>query len=100
MRPLGSKPFVAHVFLVDPGDGSGLILVDTGFGMADVANPKHRLGLSRFFLRPDLDVQHTAVQQLASRGIDPGDVARDVPAVADRLGGFFLPERHRSHHGG
>ena len=78
MRPLGSKPFVAHVFLVDPGDGSGLILVDTGFGMADVANPKHRLGLSRFFLRPDLDVQHTAVQQLASRGIDPGDVAHIV----------------------
>lgn len=78
MRPVGIRPLVAHVFLVDPEDGSGLTLVDTGFGTEDLAEPTHRLGLARHMLRPDRDPEHTAAHQLTARGHCAEDVAHIV----------------------
>jgi glyoxylase-like metal-dependent hydrolase (beta-lactamase superfamily II) len=56
----------------------GLVLVDTGFGLRDVAAPHSRL--SRFFLamlKPELREEMTALRQVEAMGFDPRDV-RDV----------------------
>lgn len=62
-----------HCLLIETG--RELVLVDTGFGLRDVANPKSRL--SRFFLtlvRPEFREEMTAVRQVAKLGFDPRDV--------------------------
>jgi glyoxylase-like metal-dependent hydrolase (beta-lactamase superfamily II) len=56
----------------------GLTLVDTGFGLQDVANPRGRL--SRFFLAllsPEFREEMTAVRQIERLGFDAADV-RDI----------------------
>lgn len=72
MRPPLAPQMVAHVLLLERPDG--LALVDTGFGTADLAQPK-RLG--RPFVaavRPTLDAEETALAQVRARGFDPEDV--------------------------
>ena len=62
-----------HCILVESNDG--LILVDTGLGARDVAEPRSRL--SWFFLSlvsPDFRHEMTAVHQVRTLGFDPGDV--------------------------
>ena len=50
-RPLLGAPMVAHCLLVERPEG--LLLVDTGFGTGDLADPK-RLGQPfRALVRPD-----------------------------------------------
>jgi glyoxylase-like metal-dependent hydrolase (beta-lactamase superfamily II) len=59
--------------LVETADS--LVLIDTGFGLKDIANPKDRL--SRFFLtllRPEFREEMTAVRQVQRLGFDPMDV--------------------------
>jgi glyoxylase-like metal-dependent hydrolase (beta-lactamase superfamily II) len=54
---------------------SGLTLLDTGFGLLDVANPTQRL--SRFFLRlldPEFREELTAVRQIERLGFNARDV--------------------------
>lgn len=54
---------------------SGLVLLDTGLGLLDVANPAERL--SRFFLRlldPDFREELTAVRQIERLGFTAQDV--------------------------
>jgi glyoxylase-like metal-dependent hydrolase (beta-lactamase superfamily II) len=79
MRPAGSfggrvspARLVAHCLLVErPG---GLLLVDTGFGTADIADPA-RLGRPfRTLVRPALDPAETARAQVLARGHDVEDV--------------------------
>ncbi len=58
---------------------SGLVLVDTGFGLRDVAAPRTRL--SRFFLqmlKPGFREELTAIRQIAAMGFDPKDVRHIV----------------------
>lgn len=62
---------VAHCLLLETADG--LVLVDTGFGTADLAQPR-RLGPARFLLHPLLQPSGTAVAQLRALGHDPADV--------------------------
>jgi len=55
--------------------GSELVLVDTGFGLRDVADPHTRL--SPYFLalvRPDLREEMTAIRQIQRLGFEPRDV--------------------------
>ncbi len=55
-----------------------LVLVDTGFGLRDVANPRTRL--SQFFLqmlKPGFREEMTAIRQIERMGFDPHDV-RDI----------------------
>lgn len=59
-----------------------LVLVDSGFSAADVADPS-RLGPSRWFLRPDLRIERTVRAQLAARGLDPETVGDVVLTHAD-----------------
>ncbi|MEE3128667.1 MAG: MBL fold metallo-hydrolase, partial [Actinomycetota bacterium] len=79
MRPAGTfggrlspTDMVAHTLVVERPEG--LLLVDTGFGRGDVADPK-RLGQPfRAMVRPALDPAETAHAQLAGLGLDPADV--------------------------
>jgi glyoxylase-like metal-dependent hydrolase (beta-lactamase superfamily II) len=58
---------------------AGLVLVDTGFGLNDVRDPRGRL--SWFFLSllsPDFREEMTAVRQIERRGFKPADVRHIV----------------------
>jgi glyoxylase-like metal-dependent hydrolase (beta-lactamase superfamily II) len=58
---------------------NGLVLIDTGFGLRDVADPPSRL--SRFFLTllsPDFREDLTAIRQITQLGFDPKDVRHIV----------------------
>ena len=68
MNPLTLPGLPAHVFLLHTDDG--LVLVDTGFGTADVTDPARRFGPIRHLLRPDGDPDRTVLHQLRARGLD------------------------------
>ena len=66
-----------HCLLLETS--AGLVLVDTGFGLRDVANPRSRL--SGFFLAlmsPDFREEMTAVRQIAALGYRDTDVRHIV----------------------
>lgn len=66
-----------HCLLVEAD--SGLVLVDTGYGLNDAADPRGRL--SGFFLAlldPDLREEMTAAYQISRLGFDPADVRHIV----------------------
>jgi glyoxylase-like metal-dependent hydrolase (beta-lactamase superfamily II) len=71
-----------HCLLVETG--SSLVLVDTGFGLRDVADPPSRI--SRFFLllnAPEFREEMTAVRQIQRMGFDPRDVRHVVLSHLD-----------------
>lgn len=63
---------VDHCLLIETRDS--LALVDTGFGVECVRNPRKMVGLSRFMLRPKLSETETALWQIRALGYDPRDV--------------------------
>jgi glyoxylase-like metal-dependent hydrolase (beta-lactamase superfamily II) len=66
-----------HCLLVE--SGSQLVLIDTGFGLKDVRDPRSRL--SAFFLKlvsPDFSEEHTAIRQIERLGFSPRDVRHIV----------------------
>jgi glyoxylase-like metal-dependent hydrolase (beta-lactamase superfamily II) len=66
-----------HCLLVESNDG--LVLVDTGFGLQDIARPRERL--SRFFLSlmsPDFKDEMTALRQIEALGHRAADVRHIV----------------------
>jgi glyoxylase-like metal-dependent hydrolase (beta-lactamase superfamily II) len=67
---------VCHVLLCETDDG--LVLVDTGLGLDDYAEPKGRMGPSRHLMRPVMDPTAAAVLQLQRRGFAATDVAHVV----------------------
>ncbi|HEU4621205.1 MAG TPA: MBL fold metallo-hydrolase [Burkholderiaceae bacterium] len=67
-----------HCLLIET-DEHGLVLVDTGFGLRDVANPRGRL--SRFFLglvSPAFREEMTAIRQIQNLGFRAEDVRHIV----------------------
>ena len=71
-----------HCLLIETEQG--LVLVDTGFGLEDVRNPRSRL--SRFFLAlvsPDFREEMTAIRQIERLGYDPRDVRHIVLSHLD-----------------
>ncbi|OUZ06767.1 MBL fold metallo-hydrolase [Aeromicrobium sp. PE09-221] len=89
MRPLGTpEGLVCHVLLLELDDR--LALVDSGFGLADVADHARPLGPARFFFRPAFDEAETATRQIEALGLDPKDV-RDIVVThfdGDHVGGL------------
>ena len=78
--PLGH--LVCHCLLIE--SDAGLVLVDTGFGIRDIAHPHRRL--SEFFLKLNniqLRLEETAESQLRALGFDPRDVRHIVTTHLD-----------------
>lgn len=69
----GVHRLVCHCLLIEtPSDG--LVLVDTGFGLRDVANPSERLGPSRHILGAQFRVAECARNQVEALGFSAADV--------------------------
>lgn len=68
---VGGADFVCHVLLLETNDG--LVLVDSGYGLGDIDNPK-RIGPVRHFLRPRFDPDETAIRQVEALGHSAADV--------------------------
>lgn len=62
MRPWTCGELVCHVLLLETDNG--LVLVDSGYGLADCANPGPQIGPTRHVFRPYLDPEETAVRQV------------------------------------
>jgi glyoxylase-like metal-dependent hydrolase (beta-lactamase superfamily II) len=86
---LEPSKLVCHCLLIEGSDG--LILVDTGLGIQDMANPGERLGkLPSSLYRIEQDFSRTAVRQIKSLGFRPEDV-RDIVMThldCDHAGGI------------
>ena len=81
-------PIVCHVLLVEADHG--LVLVDTGFGLQDVADPARRLGVVRHLLGPAFNPEETAARQVDRLGFRRDDV-RDIVVThfdLDHIGGL------------
>jgi glyoxylase-like metal-dependent hydrolase (beta-lactamase superfamily II) len=87
MYPPMMSEIVCHVLLCETDDG--LVLVDSGLGRRDFAEPK-RMGAARFLLRPDRDDAKTAVAQVEARGFTASDVTHVVLTHMDfdHIGGI------------
>jgi len=67
-----TAPVVSHVLLLEISNG--LILVDSGFGLDDIADPARRIGLVRHLTRPALNPAETAARQVERLGFRRDDV--------------------------
>lgn len=97
MCPLGARwlglktDVVCHCFLVE--SPKGLVLVDTGYGLADLADAPRRLG--RIFcavIRPQRDPEITAVRRVQALGFQPADVRHIVVTHLDHDHAGGLPD--------
>ena len=88
--PWAPAPMCCHCLLIESEDG--LILVDTGLGVEDVASSK-RLGfLFNLATRPRLEVADTALRQVADLGFPPTEVRHIVPTHLDLDHAGGLPD--------
>jgi glyoxylase-like metal-dependent hydrolase (beta-lactamase superfamily II) len=72
---------VAHVLAIESNDG--IVLVDTGLGTADCANPNRTGAFFKQIVRPIYDVQETALERLKTLGFSPADVRHIVVTHLD-----------------
>ncbi len=68
---------ICHCLLIET-ELSGLVLVDTGFGLDDIASPAQRLGSSRFMLSAKMDPLEAAATQVEALGFRREDVRHIV----------------------
>jgi glyoxylase-like metal-dependent hydrolase (beta-lactamase superfamily II) len=66
---------ICHVLLLETD--AGLVLVDSGLGRQDFAEPR-RMGPARFLMRPERDDAKTAIGQVEARGFSASDVQHIV----------------------
>jgi glyoxylase-like metal-dependent hydrolase (beta-lactamase superfamily II) len=87
MNPPTMSPIVCHVLLCETDEG--LVLVDSGLGRADFANPK-RMGPARFLTRPARKDAETAAAQVEALGHKTSDVTHIVLTHMDfdHIGGI------------
>ncbi|MDI5963427.1 MBL fold metallo-hydrolase [Streptomyces sp. SL13] len=83
-----TAPMVCHVLLVETD--RGLVLVDSGYGLDDIAEPARRLGAMRHVVKPAFDVRETAAHQVERLGFRRDDVRHIVVTHfdADHIGGL------------
>jgi glyoxylase-like metal-dependent hydrolase (beta-lactamase superfamily II) len=72
---------VCHCLLIETPEA--LVLVDTGLGSRDIADPGGRLGLTGRLLRPLLEPAETALAQVRALGHDPRDVRHIITTHLD-----------------
>lgn len=95
MRLPGGNRLVCHVLLAETSNG--LVLVDTGYGLEDVRDPRRRVGPARIYVRPVLDADETAIRQVEHLGFRREDVRHIVLTHfdADHIGGLAdFPAAH------
>jgi glyoxylase-like metal-dependent hydrolase (beta-lactamase superfamily II) len=80
-------PIVCHVLLAETD--AGLVLVDSGFGLLDCADPR-RIGPSRHVLNPRFLVEETAARQVEALGFHRDDVRHIITTHfdIDHIGGL------------
>ena len=78
---------VCHVLLLETDDG--LVLVDSGYGLADCAD-HGRIGPARYMFRPRFDPDETAARQLERLGYRRDDVRHIITTHfdLDHIGGI------------
>jgi glyoxylase-like metal-dependent hydrolase (beta-lactamase superfamily II) len=83
-----TAPMVCHVLLVETDNG--LVLVDTGYGSHDCADPARRVGLSRHLVKPVLSLEESAAAQIERIGFSRDDVRNIVITHfdVDHIGGL------------
>lgn len=77
----GTARMVCHCLLIEGADG--LVLVDTGYGTGDIANPRQLGRPLKALIRPRLEESETAVAQVRKLGLDPADVRHVVATHLD-----------------
>jgi len=77
----GRASFVCHCLLVETR--AGLVLVDTGFGRADVQAPQRLGRLFTTLLRPNLSLQGTAAAQVQALGFELSAVRHVITTHLD-----------------
>ncbi len=86
---------VAHCLLVETG--SGLVLVDTGFGLDDVRDPPGRMGYAMMVgCAPRCDASECAVRQVEALGFSADDVTDIVVTHLDLDHAGGLPDFPRA----
>ena len=91
----GVADMVCHCLLVETDQG--LVLVDTGFGTADVKDPDGRLGAAfARGVRPRLDPAETAAALVAGLSLSPHEVTHIVPTHLDLDHAGGLPDFPRA----
>jgi glyoxylase-like metal-dependent hydrolase (beta-lactamase superfamily II) len=85
---LPTAHLVCHVLLVETDNG--LVLVDSGYGLDDIADPARRVGLARHVVRPTFNPGETAAHQVHLLGFSREDVRHIVVTHfdADHIGGL------------
>jgi glyoxylase-like metal-dependent hydrolase (beta-lactamase superfamily II) len=80
-------PTICHVLLIETDNG--LVLVDSGFGLLDCADPR-RIGPSRRLIRPRFHVDETAARQVEALGFARDDVRHVITTHfdIDHIGGI------------
>ena len=80
-RLVGTGQMCCHCLLIE--SDVGLILVDSGLGVEDVADPRRLGWLFRLATRPRLSMAETALRQVADLGFRVSDVRHIVPTHLD-----------------
>jgi glyoxylase-like metal-dependent hydrolase (beta-lactamase superfamily II) len=88
--PLATHTVACHCLLIESADG--LVLVDTGFGLGDIRNPRQLGRPLTALLRPRLDPDEAAISQLRGLGFEPGDVRHIVITHLDLDHAGGLPD--------
>jgi glyoxylase-like metal-dependent hydrolase (beta-lactamase superfamily II) len=87
---LAEARLVCHCLLIESAEG--LVLVDTGFGVDDVAKPR-QLGVAfTTVVRPRADASETALAQVRELGFEPGDVRHIITTHLDLDHAGGLPD--------
>lgn len=90
-----TAPAICHVLLIETDNG--LVLVDSGFGIDDCAQPGPRVGPFRHVIRPLFDPAETAARQIDRLGLRRDDVRHIVVTHfdLDHIGGLSdFPNAH------
>ncbi|MCW3020029.1 MAG: fold metallo-hydrolase [Solirubrobacterales bacterium] len=81
---------VCHCLLIEGADG--LVLVDTGFGLDDVRNPRQLGALFNTVVRPRVNAREAAITQIRELGHDPHDVRHIITTHLDLDHAGGLPD--------